>query len=341
MDSTISQPNIITIIGSLNTDLTTITSRVPSSGETITASGFTTGAGGKGANQAVACARLSRDNVSNVVVKMVGAVGSDSFGTDLIAGLIDNCVDTSGIRVVEGQVTGVAVILVEETTGDNRILLNPGANHTLQAADFLTKESLGSPQPRLIILQLEIPVSTIVQIMKIAKEAGIPVLLNPAPAVKLPEEVFQDLEHLILNETEAAIMLGADITTFESSSMDWSRVTDEFLSKGVRNVIVTLGGNGAFFSNKLGGGHRMPAAKVSKIVDTTAAGDTFIGAYAVKAVRASIKSPETSGYSQYEVGEWIQLAVKYACDAAGKTVERAGAQAAIPWSEEVPQSQSI
>lgn len=323
---------IITVIGSLNTDLVTVTPRIPSGGETLTANGFSTGAGGKGANQAVACARMTRPNPAttsradaDITVKMVGAVGSDSFGTDIIAGLKKDYIDVSGVQLVDGLPTGVAVILVEESTGENRILLNPGANHTLRPDDFVSQDSLGTPKPDLIILQLEIPIPTIHQVLRTAKEAGVPVLLNPAPAVKLPEEIYQDLEHLILNETEAAIMLGADVTAFQDSNMDWKRVTDDFLRKGVKNVVVTLGAAGAFFSSKSGEGRLVPAAKLSKVVDTTAAGDTFIGAYAVLAVRA-----RESGNAQ-----WVEDAIRYACAAAGKTVEKAGAQSSIPWADEI------
>lgn len=325
-------PKVITIIGSLNTDLVTVTSRVPAGGETLTAKSFSTGAGGKGANQAVACARMTRSNPARVsdsspdiVVKMVGAVGSDSFGTDLIAGMKADYIDTSGVQTVQGQVTGVAVILVEESTGENRILLNPGANHSLQPEDFMTAENLGSPTPELIILQLEIPIETVLQILLTAKKAGIPVMLNPAPAVELPREVFDGLDHLVLNETEAAIMLGENVAKFESLSMDWERVTNDFLRRGVKNVIVTLGSKGAYFSNALDKGNMVPAAKVSKVVDTTAAGDTFIGAYAVRVV----------GRKKIGTQDWLTEAAQFACEAAGRTVEKAGAQSAIPWADEV------
>ncbi len=150
-------PLIITIIGSLNTDLVTTTQRIPAGGETLTASSFNIGSGGKGANQAVACARLSRSNPSkkaeasrfpktlntdDVTVKMIGAVGSDEFGPRLISGLKHDGIDTSRINVVGGQTTGVAVILVEEQTGENRILLSPGANHSLLPRDFMTVKQM-------------------------------------------------------------------------------------------------------------------------------------------------------------------------------------------------------
>jgi ribokinase len=271
----------IAVIGSLNADLVTITPRVPIGGETLTASSFTTGPGGKGANQAVACSRLSRPKPSSrsattsdtIEVKMVGAVGADEFGPMLLKSMKDSCVDTQSINVVEGTPTGVAVIIVEESTGENRIMLNPGANYTLKPEDFLNSKDMGSPLPDLIILQLEIPLDTVLQILKTAKQAGVDVLLNPAPAVKLPDEVYSAVTHLIVNETEAAILSGRSIDDVEVADFDWSVVTSEFLAKAVRNIIVTLGSKGAYFASKESNGF-VPAAKVERVVDTTAAGDT-------------------------------------------------------------------
>ena len=191
--------------------------------------------------RAVACARLSRpkpstsssspSTTSSIKVKMVGAVGDDAFGPGIIQNMEKDGIDVSGIKLIPNQSTGVAVILVESSSGENRILLSPGANHTLKPDDFLTPESLGSPLPSLIILQLEIPLPTVLQIIKTAKEANVPVLLNPAPAVPLPEEVFQGLEHLVLNESEAAILTGRAVGETEYD-FDWSVVGKEFLAKG-------------------------------------------------------------------------------------------------------------
>jgi ribokinase len=321
----------ITIIGSLNVDLVTVTPRVPSGGETLTASSFSTGPGGKGANQAVACARLSRSRptstsppTSDIAIKMLGAVGADEFGPALLAGMAADGIDISSVSVVKGQNTGVAVILVEESSGENRILLNPGANHTLQPEDFTSVTSLGTPTPDLIIMQLEIPIPTVVQILKTAKEANIQVLLNPAPAVKLPEEVYPGITHLIVNESEAALLTDRSVEEVEAPDYDWSTIINEFLAKGVTNVIITLGSKGAVFAHsKMGKPGFVPAEKVAKVVDTTAAGDTFVGAYAVNVVRKG---------GNGVVGEED---IKLACKAAGRTVEKQGAQSAIPWADEV------
>jgi ribokinase len=334
-------PKIITIIGSLNTDLVTLTPRVPSGGETLTATSFSTGPGGKGANQAVASARLSRPNphsssppTLDVAVKMVGAVGADEFGLPLVKGMEADGIDMSGVKVVKDQTTGVAVILVEEGTGENRILFNPGANHTLQPTDFLSAESLGSPLPDLVILQLEIPLDTVLQILKTAKTEGVDVLLNPAPAVKLPEEAFAGLAHLIVNESEAAILTGRKVEDVEAEEFDWNSVTSDFLAKGVKNVVVTLGSKGAFFARNEGDvfskGTLVPSEKVDKVVDTTAAGDTFVGAYAVGVVR-KVGVPS---------GKVMEEDVRLACRAAGRTVEKKGAQSAIPWADEIERKKS-
>lgn len=324
-------PKTITIIGSLNTDLVTLTPRVPSGGETLTATSFSTGPGGKGANQAVACARLSRPNPrgfspststpQDVATKMIGAVGDDEFGPRMISGLEKDDIETSAIRVMKGMSTGVAVILVEEASGENRILLSTGANHSLQPSDFLTPGSLGSPVPDLIILQLEIPLETVLQILETARKAGVDILLNPAPAVKLPDHVYPSITHLILNESEAALLTNRPVASVEALDFPMVDLTTEFLQKGVKNVIVTLGSRGAFFANaEYPTGKHVPAAKVKKVVDTTAAGDTFVGAYAVNIVRGNAD---------------LESVVSLACKAAGKTVEKEGAQSAIPWADEV------
>jgi ribokinase len=325
---------IITVIGSLNTDLVTVTERVPQGGETLTSKSFGTGAGGKGANQAVAAARTSRSNPKNsassdalnsdVDVKFIGAVGADPFGPSIVAGMKADGLDVSRIKVLEGQTTGVAVILVEEATGENRILVNPGANYTLRPEDFTKIEDLGTPKPDLVILQLEIPLDTVLTIIELCKAANVALLLNPAPAVPLPETVFVGLEHLVVNETEAAILSGRNVETVNADGFDWGVVTDEFLNKGVKNVVVTLGGKGSYSSGAIGKGSLLPANKV-KVVDSTCAGDTFVGAYATFYVR----SLETEG-------SWdLKDAVRKSSKASELTVQRQGAQDAIPWSDEI------
>jgi ribokinase len=242
----------------------------------------------------------------------------------LIQGLKDDGLDVEDVKVIDGKNTGVAVIIVEESIGENRILFNPGANYSLRPEDFKTAESLGTPKPEAVILQLEIPLDTVLAIIELCKAEGISVLFNPAPAVPLPDAVFRGLDHLIVNETEAAILSGRTEDEVNAEGFDFGVVADEFLGKGVSNVVITLGGKGSYSSSQVGQGQLIPANKV-KVVDTTCAGDTFVGRYGVEWVR-SRKSKQ----------EWdITKAVKLSAKASEVVVGRHGAQVAIPWGDEL------
>ncbi|PVH84850.1 ribokinase [Cadophora sp. DSE1049] len=314
---------LIHIIGSLNTDLTTYTPRIPSGGETLHATSFQTSSGGKGGNQAVACAKLSRTRTltnATATIRMIGAVGSDAHGHALLADLQSAGVETSGVVVRSDVETGVAVILVEEGSGENRILLTAGANASLMPAQFegsLGEES-GGRAPDLVILQLEIPVKSTVSILTTARERGVDVLLNPAPAVQLPDAAYVGLKHLVLNETEAVVLSGCVAEALESEET-LPGVADVFHRRGVTNVIITLGGKGVFFSGE-GGEKGLVRAKKVEVVDTTAAGDTFVGAYALEVVKGRVG---------------IESAVRRANDAAARTIGRRGAQKSIPWADEL------
>ena len=324
-------PRTIAVIGSLNMDLISRLSRIPSAGETMASTSFATGCGGKGANQAVACARLSRSkgNTSkpssgstvepSVVVQMVGAVGSDSFGKDLMSSLRQNAVGTGNVTVIDHENSGVATVLVEEHTGENRIILSHGANHSLKLD---IPGILNNLKPDLLVLQLEIPNRIVTEVVKVAKEKDIPVLLNPAPAVPLPGDMLAGISHLILNETEAAILSGRP----QNKQMSRGELEDaahSFCKYGVDYVVVTLGAAGSVFVTRDGRSSNCPARKVTA-VDTTAAGDTFVGSYAVSAVRNRI----LPGFD-------IQSAVEQATQASAITVQRHGAQDAIPWLDEL------
>ncbi|KAL8726458.1 MAG: hypothetical protein Q9181_006042 [Wetmoreana brouardii] len=303
---------IIDVIGSLNTDLVTRTTRFPKPGETITSKSFSTGCGGKGANQAVACARLSRHKgvPSNISVRMVGAVGDDLFGRTLVASLKENDIDTSCIQTMRGQSSGTAVVIVEERTGENQILITPGANQSLRPEMFV---ELPAPLPSLIVLQLEIPPETVIQVIDSAKSQRVPVLLNPAPALVLPKHVFCHLDHLIMNKGEAEVLA-------QSYGLKTSLFNEEFHQLNVRNVVVTIGSEGASFSADYGDCKGLaPSGEVEKVVDTTGAGDTFVGAYAVNIVK----------------GLDVRDAVTLANRPASKAVEKEGAQDSIPWQDEV------
>ena len=320
------KPNI-TIIGSLNTDLITRTSRIPAAGETLISSSYDTGCGGKGANQAVACARLSRKKGSEVAeaactVNMIGAVGDDMFERDLINGMVRNGIGVDGVQVKAGEKSGVAVIIVEEESGENRILMSPNANYTLRPSDL---ERLPDPLPDLIVLQLEIPLTTVLHVLKLARENDVEVLLNPAPAVRLPREAYAAVNHLVVNETEASIITST--TGQEHSWARWGEHVERLVDLGVRHVAITLGAEGVIFlDTKYQRVLQIPGEKVT-VVDSTAAGDTFVGAYAVTLAKIDKRSLKTFDLMMDIVG--------FANRAAAKTVERAGAQNAIPWRNEI------
>ncbi|CZR69289.1 related to ribokinase [Phialocephala subalpina] len=310
---------IIAVIGSLNADLTTYTSRIPNGGETLHATSFKVGSGGKGGNQACACAKLSRkpDDLQNgsAIIKMIGAVGNDAHGSMLLQDLQSTGIDTSGVAIKNDVETGVAVILVEETSGENRILLSAGANYSLTPTQF---QALPLPLPSLIILQLEIPVSATLEILRAARTQNVEVLLNPAPAVELPGEAYTGLAHLVVNETEAVILSGCSADEIEDDTK-LPAVAEVFHGRGVKNVLLTLGGRGVFFSSSSSSSGLVKAKKV-EVVDTTAAGDTFVGAYALQVVKGDVD---------------IKAAVLTANAAAAKTIGKRGAQTSIPWANEL------
>ncbi|KAK7431464.1 putative ribokinase [Neonectria magnoliae] len=314
-------PPRITILGSLNMDLVSYVPYHPLPGETLTANHFTTSPGGKGANQAVACGKLSRaSDLSHpsAVVSMVGAVGADTYGTLLQESLRSYGVAVDAVATREDLKTGIAIIVVDEPSGQNRIILSPEANHSLRPEEF---ETLPGPRPDLLIMQLEIPFDTVMQALKAAKTAGVPVLLNPAPAQELPADAYDGLAHLVVNETEAAILAGCSESDLDDLT-GLVRVGGVFIERGVSNVIITLGGRGVYFANKAGKRALLPATKTS-VVDTTAAGDTFVGSYALAAVAA-------------RDGDFdIEAAVAAANKAAALTVARKGAQVSIPWKDEL------
>ena len=278
----------ITVVGSLSSDLVSVTDRMPAGGETLTSRSFDVLPGGKGANAAVAAARLSHKKPTaeqgeaapalqdaDVHVRMAGCVGDDAFGRPLIDALGSSSVDTSALQVVPDQPTGTAVIIVEAEKGENRILLSPGTNHFLQPKDVtdLSFSTDGSkrPRPDLVVVQLEIRTDTVLQVLQTAHEAGIETLLNPAPAIKLPEEIYKTVKHLILNETEAAILTGLREEQL-NDERGWQEAVRWFIQRGVGNVTLTLGAKGAFYADQSGREGHVEAQKGVKVVDTTGAG---------------------------------------------------------------------
>jgi len=257
---------------------------------------------------------------------MVGCVGSDSYGEALRQNLERHGVDVTGVRSMSGMKTGVAIILVDEPTGENRIVLSPEANHVLVPGDIVESQGglggclvqAGGKRPDLLVMQLEIRLDTVLAALRAAKQARVDVLFNPAPAAVVPEDVYGGLAHLVMNETEAAMLGGVEVEVLDTEG-GCERVAEGFVNKGVKNVVITLGGRGVYFLNDKGRKGLVPAEK-AKVVDTTGAGDTFVGQYALEAVREGFE---------------IEKAVRKSQRAAKLAVERKGAQDSIPWKDEV------
>jgi ribokinase len=282
---------IISVLGGVVQDFTTVADRLPYKGETYPASHFEMQPGGKGSNSAVAIHRLTRTNPKNeqhrnndtadraeaidVRVRMVGAVGQDKFGPELIQNLHDCGINVDGVRVLEGRDTAIANILVESQTGANSILQYPGANAFVEPEWFTTPESLGGGQvPHLMVAQLELNRDAIEQAIETAGSNGVRVLLNPSPAHYLMPDVYRNIAHLVMNETEAVLLADCEDADIENFS-DWESITVHFHRLGVENVVVTLGEQGAYYSAKQGDAIRggfVAAEKDCKVVDTSGAG---------------------------------------------------------------------
>ena len=281
----------ILVIGSINKDLVVNTPRFPKEGETILGNSFTTSNGGKGANQACAIGKLGGN------VSMLGAVGDDSFGKDLLNALSSNNVNIDNIIVKNNSSTGIALITVTET-GSNHIVVAQGANALITKEDI--KEELISSFD-IIVMQLEIPLEIAKYAACFAKKLGKIVVLNPSPAIKLDKEFLNNIDILVPNETEIDIIGGIDYI-FEC---------------GVKNIILTLGADGCDLITKNGRKH-FNAYDVN-VVDTTAAGDSFLGG--VVRTIAENKS--------------IEEAIEFATKVSNITVTRKGAIDSIPTYDEV------
>ena len=319
----------ITVVGSLNMDLVTRTKVVPAAGETRIASTFGTGCGGKGLNQAVASARLSRSRADDpdkgrVKVSMVGAIGQDLYGATLRRELVANDIDDSYLQTYAGS-SGVAVIIVEEQTSDNRILVTPGANYEVRLDKVAEVLQNPTERPSAIVLQLEIPIPLVIETIELAKANNVAVVLNPAPAAELPLHIFKGLGHLIMNTDEARVLAGTGGRKETSESESMKSIFQKYHDLGVAYTVVTLGGDGVAYSTGNGGFARISAEKNIQVVDTTAAGDTFVGSYAVSLVQMGATSDSFS----------IDTAVRRANRAAAKTVQKEGAIASIPWADDL------
>jgi ribokinase len=298
-------PANVVVIGSLNMDLVTRAPRLPVGGETLIGHSFATVSGGKGANQAVAAARLGAQ------VAMVGCVGNDDYGVQLRDALLVEQIDCRAVSTVADS-SGVALIVVDDNS-QNAIVIVAGANGAMTPA-VIDRFDAVLQAADVIICQLEIPDATVGHALKRARALGKVVILNPAPASRpLPADWFAAIDYLIPNESEATVLSGLSVDSLESAES----AASQLIAMGAGKVIITLGAQGSLFADGQRFEH-FPAPKV-KAVDTTAAGDTFVGGFAAALA---------NGKSEAE-------AIRYGQIAAALSVTRAGAQPSIPAQSDV------
>lgn len=291
------RPRVV-VVGSANTDMVVRVPQLPIPGETLLGSAFALMPGGKGANQAVAAARLG------AVVTFVGCVGTDSFGDMLALNLENEGIDTQFVVRDPDAQTGVALITVDENFGENTIVVAPGANAKLSPA-LLEMAAAVIREADVLLCQLEIPIETVHAALQLARAAGVRTILNPAPAHVLSNDLLSLVSVLIPNQVEAAQMLATDL--------DPSAAAIHLRQRGAETVVVTLGAHGARLvtaTENTG----VPAFPTEQVVDTTAAGDCFNGALAVALGE----------------GQALEAAVKFASAAASLSVETEGAQPSLP-----------
>lgn len=295
--------NNILVIGSLNMDLVTHVPHLPTAGETISSLAFQKNPGGKGANQAVAASKLGAN------VTMIGKVGSDEYGDLLIDSLKHAKVSTEGIK--QEDTTGMAFISVSDT-GENHIVLVAGANSKMCRSDIDDMKKVIEDSD-IIIMQLEIPIDVVEYTLNLAVQLEKQVILNPAPAQNLPINMLGSVDMLIPNEIELQILTGMPTST----EQEIIEAAHHLKSRGVKRIIVTMGENGSYLFNDDGHVH-IPAFQV-KAVDTTAAGDSYVAAFAVG---------KTKGMDDRDAAE-------FASKVSAITVTRAGAQPSLPTLQEV------
>ena len=295
----------IVVLGSTNTDMVISGKKIPVPGETVSGGTFLMNPGGKGANQAVAVARLS---AKKGACTFIGKVGDDLFGRETSVRMKKDGIDAK-LVVDRKSASGTALILVD-AKGQNVISVALGANGTLVPKDLarFKKDIEGAAA---LLLQLETPVETVLAAAKWAAAKGVPVVLNPAPAAKLPKELYKCLEWITPNETEAELLTGVKVKDAASAS----KAVDVFLKRGVRHVAITMGAKGVYCGNC----RKLYPAKKVKAVDCVAAGDTFNGAFVVALVE----------------GKSCKDAIAFAQKASAISVTRAGAQSSVPFRKEI------
>ena len=297
----------IAVVGSLNMDLVMPVPTIPRPGETLKAEKLQTIPGGKGANQAVALARLG----ANVV--MIGRVGDDAYGQDLKQGLADEGIDVAPVLVTPDCSSGIAVIAVAKS-GENSIVIVAGANGRLTPAD-VESQAAAIRDSKMLVVQNEVPMATVTTAVQLAKDHGIPVIYDPAPAPQEPlPSLLWKVDVLTPNQSEAESLWGNPI----HSVTDAIAAARTFRQRGVRHVVIKLGEKGALAVDDEDHVIEVPSRSV-KVIDTTAAGDAFTAAMALSLC----------------AGDSLEKAVRRACAAGALTVTRAGAQPSLPTKSEV------
>lgn len=297
----------VVVVGSINIDLVANTSRIPVEGETVVGEDFQIHAGGKGANQAVAVARLGHP------VRLIGRLGDDAFGSQLREQLEKAGVNIDGVKTTPGT-SGVAIIIVAES-GENIIVITPGANALVTPND-LDEEIEIIRSAGVVLAQLEIPIETVQHLADICAREGVPLILDPAPAKELPRDLMKSVAWFTPNETEATFYLGKWGTSSDRS--DSAATAQMLLNNGVKGVLLKLGSRGSYLESSEDLGHEVPAFAV-KAVDTTAAGDAFNGAFATGLL----------------MGMEPLDSARFASAAAALSVTRSGAQPSMPDIAEV------
>jgi ribokinase len=296
----------IVVVGSINMDLVATAAHIPAAGETILGTNFESHPGGKGANQAVAAARLGH------AVQMIGLLGSDDIGQQLRQHLDKAGINIASVGNVPGP-SGVALITVSDA-GENSIVVVPGANSHV-TPEFLDRHIAEIQGAGIVLTQLEIPIESVVHLASLCAKANVPLILDPAPAQKLPEALFKQVTWFTPNETEAGFYLNAPLKTDASE-----KAAHDLISKGAANVILKLGDKGSYFAQGSGIEAKIQPFHVEAL-DSTGAGDAFNGAFAVALMQ---------GQSKLE-------AAMFASAASAISVTRKGAQEAMPTLAEVQQ----
>jgi ribokinase len=294
----------IVVVGSINMDLVATTERIPVGGETVSAGDFQIHPGGKGANQAVAVARLGYP------VRMIGRLGKDVFGTQLRSHLEKEGVDIAGVEAAQ-EVSGIAMIVVSRK-GENSIVVAQGAN-ALVTPDYLDANIEIIRSAGLVLTQLEIPTETVEYLAQICSSEDVPLMLDPAPARELPPNLLKYIDWFTPNETEAAFFIGS-----ATDNMDPASIAKILLDKGAKGILLKMGGRGAYLATATSLSKSLSPFSV-QVVDTTAAGDAFNGAFATALM----------------MGNGPMESARFATAAAAISVTRAGAQPSMPTLPEV------